>query len=84
MSIRLVKWGSKPFPIEPPRFIDMKIGQLGRITDPGSHYDGHIVLRTEYRVVNLTDLDSWSSLEQNTIHVEILPPGSVVELTQEG
>lgn len=84
MSARLAKWGEKPFPLTPPRFIDMKIGQLARIVSPQSYYNGHIVLRMPNRVINLTEIDSWSDLEKNTITVEILPPGSVVELTQEG
>ena len=61
-------------------FKDMEQGDIGVIVD-NSDYSGLIVMRLwEDMVVSLTCGDNWSKLENNTLEVQLLEEGTLLEV----
>lgn len=61
------------------------IGKLGIIRDKNyPSYNGAIILRVYEAVISLTNpTDTWSEFHSNTINVEALPAGTIVEYGSE-
>jgi ABC-type Fe3+-hydroxamate transport system substrate-binding protein len=64
-------------------FAEMRSGQVGRITTPGS-YCGLLVMKFGGDcIADLNGKDYWLRTQNIALEVNLLPPGTIIELTTE-